>query len=136
LKEHLEKSPFWDDLDELEAMTLDLAKDLDIAAEKLGRTNDGFRKTWLTFQGEISSVWRLQESRTPSNPVPDWEKINLHYDAVYARRVCEEFTRGVMPDVYDRLRALSDKLEVLRKDLEPGIVDRVIAEGTCPECPS
>jgi hypothetical protein len=135
LKEHLEKSPFWDDLDELEAMTLDLAKDLDIAAEKLGRTNDGFRKTWLTFQGEISSVWRLQESRTPSNPVPDWEKINLHYDAVYARRVCEEFTRGVMPDVYDRLRALSDKLEVLRQDLEPGVVDKVIAEGAYPDCP-
>jgi hypothetical protein len=136
LKEHLEKSPFWDDLAELERMTFDVAIDLENAAVEFGRRNEGFRKSWLTLQEQISSAWHLQESRTPSYPVPDWEKIKLPYDVVYARRACEEFARGIMPDVYDRLWTLADKLEVLRKDLEPGVVDKVIAEGTCPECPS
>ena len=135
LKMHLEKSPFWDDLAELERMTYAVAEDLEIAANKYGSLHDDFQIPWGKLQKRITSGWDLQDSRTPRHPVPDWEKIKPPYGDLYARHVCEALAGGIMPDVYDRLWALVSQLDVVRNDLEPGVVDRVIAEGTCPDCP-
>tara|TARA_B100000315_G_C14555331_1_gene577844 strand:- start:1052 stop:2008 length:957 start_codon:yes stop_codon:yes gene_type:complete len=135
LKKPLEESPFWGDLAELESMTLAVAKDLESAADELGRTDDDFRMSWSKLQELIVSGWVLQNSRTPRHPVPDWEKTKPPYGDGYAENVCRALAGGIMADVYDRLWALVSQLDVVRDDLEPGVVDKVIAEGTCPECP-
>ena len=135
LKKHLEKSPFWGHLAELACMTLDVAIDLENAAEVVGRTDNDFRKRWGKLKERIASGWVLQNSRTLRHPAPDWENTEPPYGDGYAENVCRALAKEIMPDVYERLWALVYKLDVVRDNLEPSVVDKVIAEGTCSECP-
>ena len=131
LKQHLSGSPFLINLDELHKMAFGLEMDIKDRVKELGKRDLQLQKVWHEL--ETKRKWELETSRTPLNS-RDWENTKPPYGDGFAAQVCLVLYRGPMPDIYNRLWKLVEKLDQLNKNLDPDIVDKLLIYGACDQC--
>ena len=77
---------------------------------------------------------RLWATRTPSEPVPDFNSLHPRYGDGFAERLCNALKEGPFKDLYERQLAMVLKLDDLANQIARDAVDRQLIISTCKDC--
>lgn len=137
LKSHMDKSPFWEHLEQLKRAVDDLRKDYDKTAVKLFHNNQQFKEFWTKIQVEQLRRERDRHdrpSRTAHTPEPSAEDFKPYYDQDYAKIIMQKFN-SADSNLTEKQLELEKMLDQLNDDLLPDEIDPVILSGHCDKCP-
>lgn len=137
LKSHMDKSPFWEHLEQLKRAVNDLRKDYNRIAVKLFHNDQQLKRFWTKIQVEQLRRERDRHdrpSRTAHTPEPSAEDFKPYYDQDYAKIIMQKFNSADGSLVGKQLE-LEKMLDQLNDDLLPDVIDPVILSGHCDKCP-
>lgn len=130
LKEHLARSEFWSHLEELRQAVDEYDSILEKAAQKVAAENPAFASFWERVA--FMRRGRPLPSRTPATPRPT-DRVAAWYDLDKVDWAVELLCE-VQPDLLKTQWGLVHRLEVLRADLLPDRVGRLIERSVCSLC--
>lgn len=137
LRSHMDKSPFWEHLEQLKRAVDNLRKDYDRAAVKLFGNDPQLKEFWTRIQIEQlrrERNWHDRPSRTAHTPEPSAEDFKPYYDQDYAKTMMQKL-KSTDAGLIEKQLELERMLDQLNDDLLPDEIDPIILSGHCDKCP-
>jgi hypothetical protein len=134
LNAHMKKSKFWEDYRQLQEMAETLEKCYEKAADKLAKDDQRFRQTWTTVQLRKKRQLESRPSRTRNNPEVDYSRYKPSCDKKTSDELVKKMVK-IVPDIHNQQISLIQQLLKLHDDLLPGVVEKIITDGYCDQCP-
>ena len=131
LKGHLADSPLWRHYDGLEKAVEQLEADYGDAAERLGQDASSFQAAWEKVRRDLEAYedpWPAGEVGRPWGAV-----MPLPIGKEFLKTTLDSFA-ALIPGLGDRHRRLETQLQQLSHDLDPGVLDPLLALGSCERC--
>jgi hypothetical protein len=138
LRKHTDKSEFWGLLENLQTKVNSLQEDYAKVAAKIGEKDSKFYSEWLEIQSYRTN--KLDPRRFLGHTKPETKKFQPIYDSSYADEVVTKFRIPKLKKIKKfnfprRHMELEELLQKVYDCLEPHIINKIITEGHCENCP-
>jgi len=132
LKLHLKQSPFCDHYDSLCKSAQNLEEEYSQAVERLLEVEPQFTTAWI--KGHRGLEWYTEPSWVPGIERNLNSVGPLPLGAVFVDRSVRLLGSNEIPDLGTRLHQMEARLQELWNDLDPDVIEPLIANGWCKRC--
>jgi len=129
LKQHMKDSPFEKHYWQLYQESINLDKAYKETAINL---QGEYKQIWENIQKKMISLYNI--SRIPAFPEPDWEQCQSCCNRELGDKIVSKFAEFI-DSLYEWQGKLEKMLSQLNQDLLPSVIEQIIVDGKCDECP-